>query len=189
MSAIIDLLRQEHRSLARLLKVLEHQLTVFDRGETPDYEVLSGVLEYCQTYSDRYHHPKEDLVFERLRQRDPAAAEAFGDLAVEHVGLAELTDRLHAAISDILAEAEIPRAHFDSVARDFLAHYWAHMRKEEEVFFPAALEALTEADWQELDGRVTSPEDPLFTGAAEERFGSLRAHLLAWDAETKGAED
>ena len=52
MSASNDLLRQEHRSLARLLKVLEHQLAVFDRGETPDYEVLSGVLYYCQTFSD-----------------------------------------------------------------------------------------------------------------------------------------
>ena len=189
MSAIIDLLRHEHRSLARLLKALEHQLAVFDRGETPDYEVFSGVLDYCQTYSDRYHHPKEDLVFERLQQRDPAAISAFGDLTAEHVALAELTDRLAAAVSDILGEAEISRAHFDSLARDFLSHYWAHMRKEEEVFFPAALEALTEADWKELDGRVTSPEDPLFGGAAEERFGPLRAHILAWGAETKAAED
>lgn len=189
MSAIIDLLRQEHRSLARLLKVLEHQLAVFDRGESPDYEVFSGVLDYCRTYSDRYHHPKEDLVFERLQKRDPAAADAFGDLAAEHAALAELTGQLAAAVSDVLAEAEIPRAHLDSVARDFLAHYWAHMRKEEEVFFPAALAALSEADWAELDGRVTSPDDPLFGGAAEERFGPLRAHLLAWDAETGAAKD
>ena len=189
MSAIIDLLLQEHRNLARLLKALEHQLAVFDRGETPDYEVLDGVLDYCRTYSDRYHHPKEDLVFERLRQRDPAAVEAFGDLAAEHVALAELTGRLAAAVSDVLAEAEIPRAGFDSLARNFLEHYWAHMRKEEEVFFPAALKALTEEDWKELDGRVTSPEDPLFGGAAEERFGPLRTHLLAWDAETRAAED
>ena len=110
MSAIIDLLRQEHRSLARLLKVLEHQLAVFDRGESPDYEVFIGVLDYCQTYSDRYHHPKEDLVFERLQRRNPAAADAFGDLAAEHAALAELTGQLATAVSDILAEAEVPQA-------------------------------------------------------------------------------
>ncbi|MDJ0943453.1 MAG: hemerythrin domain-containing protein [Kiloniellales bacterium] len=189
MSAIIDLLREEHRSLARLLKALEHQLEVFDRGEVPDYEVFSGVLDYCQTYSDRYHHPKEDLVFERLRQRNPAAVEAFGDLEAEHVALTESTRRLAAAVTAVLAEAEIPRANFDSLARNFLADYWAHMSKEEEVFFPAALDALSDDDWKELDARVTSPEDPLFGGAAEERFGPLRAHLLAWDAETKAAED
>ena len=189
MSAIIDLLRQEHRSQARLLKALEHQLAVFDRGETPDYEVFGGILDYCRTYADRYHHPKEDLVFDCLRLRDPAAAEAFGDLAGEHVALAELTGRLAAAASDVLAEAEIPRARFHSLARDFLEHYRAHMRKEEEIFFPAALKALTEEDWKELDGRVTSPADPLFEGAAEERFGPLRKHLLAWDAETEAAED
>ena len=114
MSAIIDLLLQEHRNLARLLKALEHQLAVFDRGETPDYEVFGGVLDYCRTYADRYHHPKEDLVFDRLRLRDPAAAEAFGDLAGEHVALAELTGRLAAAVSDVLAEAEIPKAMSDA---------------------------------------------------------------------------
>ena len=185
---VIDMLKEEHRAMAKLLKAFERQLDLLAEAEHPDYDVIDGVLQYCRDFPDRYHHPKEDLVFDRLRLRDPAAAEAFGDLAGEHVALAELTGRLAAAVSDVLAEAEIPRARFHSLARDFLEHYRAHMRKEEEIFFPAALKALTEEDWKELDGRVTSPANPLFEGAAEERFGPLRAHLLAWDAETKAAE-
>ena len=33
---IIDLLRQEHRNIEKLLLVLEQELSVFDRGERPD---------------------------------------------------------------------------------------------------------------------------------------------------------
>ena len=37
---IIDLLRLEHRNIEKLLLVLEQELSVFDRGERPDYEVI-----------------------------------------------------------------------------------------------------------------------------------------------------
>lgn len=184
MSAIIELLKSEHRNLAKLLKALEHQLGIFDSGEAPDYQVISGILGYCRTYSDRFHHPKEDLVLAQLLQRDPEAAARVGDLAGEHTALAELTERLDQAVADILAEAEIPRAGFEALAREFLETYWTHMRKEEEVFFPAALEALSTEDWVALDAHVTDPGDPLFGAEAEERFGPLRDHLLAWDRES-----
>ena len=35
---IIDLLRDEHRNIEKLLRVLEQELSVFDRGARPDYE-------------------------------------------------------------------------------------------------------------------------------------------------------
>ncbi len=41
---IIDRLCQEHRNIEKLLLVLERELSVFDRGERPDYEVISAVI-------------------------------------------------------------------------------------------------------------------------------------------------
>ena len=40
---IIQGLRQEHRNIESLLRVLERELSVFDRGERPDYEVVLAV--------------------------------------------------------------------------------------------------------------------------------------------------
>ena len=37
---IIDFLRQEHRNIEKLLLVLEQELSLFARGERPDYEVI-----------------------------------------------------------------------------------------------------------------------------------------------------
>jgi hemerythrin-like domain-containing protein len=59
---IIDLLRQEHRNIEKLLLVLEQELSLFARGERPDYEVIRAVIAYFEVYPDTYHHPQEDIV-------------------------------------------------------------------------------------------------------------------------------
>src|SRR5260370_24684371 len=84
MTKIIDILREEHRNIEKLLLVLERELLVFNRGERPDYHVVRSVIEYFQDYPDRCHHPKEDMVFEKLKARDPIAAASVGDLEAEH---------------------------------------------------------------------------------------------------------
>ncbi len=48
MTRIIETLREEHRNIEDLLLVLEHELSVFDRSERPDYEVIQGVIRYFE---------------------------------------------------------------------------------------------------------------------------------------------
>ena len=71
---IIERLSQEHRNIEKLLAILERELEVFDRGDRPDYEVIRAVISYFEVYPEVYHHPQEDLVFAKLRTRDPVAA-------------------------------------------------------------------------------------------------------------------
>jgi len=66
---IIDSLRQEHRNIEKLLLVLERELSVFDRGERPDYQVIHAFIAYFLVYPHSYHHPQEDMIFEKLRTR------------------------------------------------------------------------------------------------------------------------
>src|SRR5262249_34765507 len=116
---IIDLLRQEHRNIEKLLRVLEQELNVFDRGERPDYEVIGAVIAYFEVYPGAYHHPQEDKIFEKLRARAPAAAAKVGDLAAEHRSGAERLGRLAQAVKSILADREVLRQTVDKIVRDF----------------------------------------------------------------------
>ena len=50
MVEIIEILRQEHRNIEKLLQVMEQELTVFDRGERPDYEVFVAIVEFFKNY-------------------------------------------------------------------------------------------------------------------------------------------
>lgn len=183
MPKIIDELHRDHANLAKLLAALERQLAVFERGERPDYDILHGVIDYCLNYPDLYHHPKEDLVMERLRARDPAAAATLGDLMAEHARLGEITRRFAAAVHNVLQEMEVPRAAFGEAARGFLDAYREHMTAEERAFLPLAAKALTEEDWREIDARMAPRRDPLFEGEPEEHFRALSKDILAWDRE------
>jgi len=81
---IIERLSEEHRNIETLLSVLERELEIFDRGDNPDYEVIRAIISYFELYPEPYHHPQEELVFAKLKLRDPTAAARVGDLTLEH---------------------------------------------------------------------------------------------------------
>src|SRR6185295_10020322 len=180
---IIERLSQEHRNIEKLLAILERELQVFDRADRPDYKVIDAVISYFELYPEVYHHPQEDLVFAKLKIRDPAAAAKVGNLTLEHQKGAERLRRVAQAVDSVLADREILRQNVDNIVRDFIDHQRRHIMMEDRDFFPAALIALEPQDWTEIASALTSHEDPLFSEAAEETFDSVRAHILRLEQE------
>ena len=183
---IIDILRQEHRNIEKLLAVLERELSVFDRGERPDYEVIQAIISYFEVYPDAYHHPQEDMVFEKLKARDPAAAAKIGDLTAEHRKGAKRLSQVAQAVENGLMDQGVSRHTVDGVIRDFIVHERHHMAMEEREFFPAAVEALQPQDWAEIaSSRLTGQKDPLFSEIVEKRFDAVRRHILQLEQEAE----
>jgi hemerythrin-like domain-containing protein len=185
MSNIIQILLEEHRNIDKLLLVLEQELQVFDRSEEPDYEILQAVIEYFQDYPEDCHHPKEDMVFEKLKIRDPAAAERVGDAEAEHEVETLRLRRLVEAVEEILAGREFLRQTFHDVVNDFIEHQRKHMDKEERLLFPAAVKSLQPEDWADIDARLNDRKDPLFNGVIETKFQVLQRTILRWERETE----
>jgi hemerythrin-like domain-containing protein len=175
---IIELLKQEHRNIEKLLLVLEQELNVFDRGERPDYEVIWAVVAYFQVYPEVYHHPQEDLVFQKLKAREPAAAAKIGDLTAEHQSGATRLRRAAQVLENVFMDQEVPRQSVDSIIRDFIMHQRQHIAMEESEFFPAAVKALKPQDWAEISSAGSVGQDPLFSEAAEKRFEIVRKHIM-----------
>jgi hemerythrin-like domain-containing protein len=186
---IIDLLRREHRNIDLLLTVLERELALFERGQRPNSEVLRAIISYFEVYPEVYHHPQEDLIFSKLRLRDPDAAAKVGDLAREHTDGADRLHRFARAIDSVLAGREIPRQEVGNIVRDFIVRERQHMMMEERDFFPAAVKALLPQDWEEVSSALTDHSDPLFSDAAEETFATLRAHILRLELEAEAERD
>jgi hemerythrin-like domain-containing protein len=179
----LRLLRQEHENIARLLNILERQLAVFDRAEPPDYDILQAIADYFLGHPDLCHHPKEDIVFGKLQERDPGRAAEAGDLKAEHREISRLARQLADAAENVLGDVEVARDAFHRVVRHFIDHERRHMKMEEEVFFPAALEALTPDDWAEIDARISDQTDPLFGPEVAERFKDLWTHIVSSEQE------
>jgi hemerythrin-like domain-containing protein len=186
---IIERLSQEHRNVEKLLSVLEHELEIFDRGDRPDYEVIRAIVSYFEVYPEVYHHPQEDLVFAKLRMRDPCAAVKIGDLLHEHQKGTERLRRVAHAVDSVLADREVLRQTVDTIIRDFIDRERHHMRMEERYFFPAALKVLEAQDWAEIASTLTPRNDPLFSDVTEERFDTIRAHILRLEQEAEAERD
>jgi hemerythrin-like domain-containing protein len=182
---IIEFLRQEHRNIEKLLLALEQEMIVFDRGERPDYEVVRAIISYFEVYPDLYHHPQEDMVFEKLKARDPAGAASIGDLAAEHRSGAERLRRVARAVESVLMDLEVLRQSVDDIIRDFIERERRHIAMEERDFFPAALKALQPQDWAQIAATLTDQKDPLFSETVEKRFDAVRRHILQLEQEAE----
>lgn len=181
----IEILRQEHRNIKKLLLVLERELNVFARGDRPDYEVVHAVIAYFEVYPNAYHHPTEDMVFEKLKLRDPAAAAKVGDLAADHRRGGERLRRVARAVEGVLADQELLRQNVDAIIRDFIDQERRHIAMEERDFFPAAIKALHPQDWAEIASGLTDQRNPIFSELVEGRFEIVRRHILQLEKEAE----
>lgn len=169
--------------MAALVKALEWQISEFAAGRSPDYDVIRSALDYFLSFPEIYHHPKEDLIFTRLKERAPDVIERIGDLRREHETLAARSREFSSGLRTVLDEAYVPREAFVRWGQAFIDLQNQHMHMEEGEFFPAALQHLTSADWRELEEQMTTPDDPLFGEHVGERFEALRRSILQWQEE------
>src|SRR5215469_4041445 len=137
MTTLIDILREEHRNIEKLLGVLEQELSVFDHRQRPDFDTLRAIIDYFEEYPARCHHPKEDMMVDILKVRDPVVAAALGDMQSDHREEADRLLELARTIESVRTGSDLSRDSVVAAVRDFIAHERRHMALEERELFPA----------------------------------------------------
>ena len=162
MSNVIAALDRDHANIAKLLELLESEILAIEVGKTPDYPLMQDIMRYMTQYPDRFHHPKEDLIFVQLLRREPGARDDVENLLEEHIfiGLAgqEFDRLLHK--SDV--DSVDLRERLGASGFAYIRALREHMLKEERKLFPLAMVVLTKKDWQIIDEKVNAIDDPLF---------------------------
>ena len=69
---IIASLHEDHINVAQVAGVAREELRRLAAGEAADYALLEDIMCYVTGYPDTHHHPTEDIVFARLKERSPA---------------------------------------------------------------------------------------------------------------------
>ena len=167
----------EHADFNRLLELLEAQLSALQAEDlSPDYDLMRDIVSYLSSYADLAHHPREDVAFGRLVERDPDLALPINRLLQEHrvIGAAgkELMERLDQVAADLM----VPRESIESAAATYLVYYRHHIAREERDVLPRAKDLLTRADWAAV-AAVSAAPDPLFGENPQARFRELRKQI------------
>jgi|LGVE01.1.fsa_nt_gb hemerythrin-like domain-containing protein len=189
MSEAMKQLREEHQGVAELLDALEHQISVSDTMERPDYDVLTALAEYFVVFYDRCHRAKEILIYRKMHERNPTLAQMMTDLEAEQEEISTLARHFQKAVQNVLQDAEISRSAFDEVVLHFVRDQRRYMKMEEERFFPLAQQILTPDDWVEIDERIAREDDPVFGVDVSQESATLRDKILKWEAEDEALED
>ncbi|MGK7294750.1 MAG: hemerythrin domain-containing protein [Candidatus Wenzhouxiangella sp. M2_3B_020] len=178
-TAFMQALRRDHAGLSRMLRAIDGLADRLpDEPETVQ-PVLIEAFDYLLGYQHGYHHPREDRLFERIRDRRPELAETLEQLADEHETgeheTGELADDLASATPEAL-RGRLGRGQAARI-RDYVRHARLHMRSEEAVFYARAEDVLNENDWASIvaDDGLQDPLADLESLADE--YPALAAHF------------
>ncbi|WER48785.1 hemerythrin domain-containing protein [Cupriavidus sp. WKF15] len=168
---------EDHVHFARLLDLLESQVILFNRGERPNYSLMGMIIHYMRTFGDRIHHPREDLAYERLLERDPDMRPVVGRLQQEHRVIATVGETLLERLNEAECDTISSRAALEAAAAMYLVYYRNHLSTEERYVMPRAAQLLTPEDWDAVDTAVPASADPLFGQEVHPRFAILREQI------------
>jgi hemerythrin-like domain-containing protein len=167
----------DHVYFRRLLHLLHKELDVFHGGERPNYELMLDIITYLREFSDRFHHPREDVAFALLAKRFPDMALQLARLQQEHRVIAQAGETLLGHLNAILGGAVVQRAEVEMAAATSLVYYGNHIAKEEEDVLSRAAQALTPEDWAAVARAAPPARDPLFGADPQERYRELRRQI------------
>ncbi len=167
MSQPLQILYDEHRSIAAVLDALAHLLREAARGKAVDPKVFRQILYYLDVVPERYHHPKEDeFLFAPLRRRTHEADDLVARLEHQHRMGLESMAHLEQSMARWDGGGDAERAAFLAAATTFVDRYRQHMQLEEDELMPLAQRALTAEDWAAAEAQFALHHDPL-KGAEE----------------------
>jgi len=160
---VLRCLFDEHRHLNALMRALERKARQKSSLVAGDYYLLRDITGYLHDYPDSVHHPTENLLFEILLRREPDRKQAVAGLRRDHKSVAAETQGLLDLLDQAIDEPtrEVERSVRQSCL-DFADHQRKHMQFENQKLFPAAIEALSQADWKKIEAHFAAVEDPLF---------------------------
>jgi hemerythrin-like domain-containing protein len=178
---VLDIIRTEHRSLAAVLHALQYLAReIRDHGAAPDYGLLRLMVDYIDSFHQRFHHPKEDeFLFRAIRIRTREGNTLLADLEAQHAEGDGWLMNLREAVNHLQASAGKRSGDFAHAVDLYADFHWKHMRQEEEEVMPLAERVLSAEDWREIDAAFTDNDDPMFGKAPREEYAALLKLILS----------
>ncbi|MEL7043405.1 MAG: hemerythrin domain-containing protein [Pseudomonadota bacterium] len=171
-------LRGEHRHIASVLALLSDHLNAIERSELVNTHVVYEILDYMVTWPDRFHHPREDVIFAYAADVDARLAQDRRRLEKEHDALARAGKELLHTI-ERWRRGAADGSEVVSLGREYVQSHYRHMSFEESDVFPAIDVVLNRNDWRELaaDDQLRPVGDPVFGRRVQREFRNLARKL------------
>jgi hemerythrin-like domain-containing protein len=175
---LLKSLYAEHRHIASVMQLFRAQLEAIESGEPTDTHVVYEIMDYMVTWPDRFHHPREDMIYGRVAELDASVADNVDSLQRDHDLMAKSGRKVLRDIQ-LWRDGELGGAALVKSGRAYVDHMYEHMNTEEKLVFPQIEAVLTAEDWRELaqDDQLRPVADPVFGQRVQREFRNMARKL------------
>lgn len=172
MESATQVLMNEHRGIERMLAAMEREAPLLEAGDASVVGLFEQAVDFLRNFADGCHHYKEERLLFPMLVEHGAANEGgpVGVLLGEHVrGRAEI-QAMEAAIQRHRIGDSTALADLAGAARRYVQLLREHIRKEDEVLFPAADRLLTPDEQTRLVSEFDRVELEVMGEGTHERY-------------------
>lgn len=179
MTLAYRIVRSEHYEINLVIRCLHNLADALHRGAwQPDFDLLFLILHYVESFPATFHHPKEeDYLFEAVRCRKPETGPMLDQLCDDRAEGLTLVSNLRQSL-ETYSGHPAARSSFHDAAKSYSRHERQHMRREERMILPLALQVFSKEDWREIDAAFERNEHPLLSAGRRAEFDKLFALIL-----------
>ena len=162
-----------------MLRIMEQVCARLESGQTVDVGHLGQIVEFIQVFADRCHHGKEeDLLFVAMEEAGiPRQGGPIGVMLTEHMMGRSYVKEMSKAIVAYKAGDRSAVPKIAENARGYIALLAQHIDKEDNILYPMADRALTEATQQDLSEAFEEVERERIGAGRHEAFHELLREL------------
>ena len=131
----------EHRLIEQMLNVIQRTLEHVEQTQAIDPYFVDTAVDFIRVYADRTHHGKEeDILFRELRKKPLTNKDRLlmDELIVDHIFSRNTTKALVEANMRYRRGNEKALSELMACLKTLVEFYPAHIKKEDDVFFPAS---------------------------------------------------
>ena len=165
--------------MSRLLKILRKKIELLEKDEVIDFRLIKTIITYLKNYSDKYHHTREDLIYDYYIKNCVVPETISSRLPEEHKIIKKATIELDELLSMILLDAIVPKEQCIKRLSNFVELQSAHMAYEEQEILPLIEARLSAEDWSRIEQQWLQLQlhkeysDPLFGDEVSEQYRKL----------------
>jgi len=176
---MIESIHRDHKNIMQLLRVLRNKIELLKQDEKVNYQLIKSIMVYLKNYSDKYHHPMEDLIYGYYLKYRVVTDQVANRLSDEHKQIKLITGELNDMVEMILLDAIVPKDLFIEKLTTFVSKQTDHLHYEEQEILPAIKSSLSPDDWENLNQQWKHHEyaDPLFGDKISEEFKALAEYI------------
>ncbi len=176
--SLLRALYAEHRHMASVMRLFSEQLDAIEAGDLVDTHVVYEIMDYMVSWPDRFHHPREDLIYGLVAELDAGAADNVDSLQRDHDQMARSGEEVLRNIH-LWRDGEMAGKALVKSGRGYVDHLYEHMNTEEKLVFPQIEGILSADDWRELtlDDRLRPVADPVFGQRVQREFRNMARKL------------